>query len=153
MKSAHPFHRLLLLLLACAACGGEETVDISTITNETARQAATEVARESEAIQALDTLSGPSADTIKASQQNRLITIQQALKDSKYATMSDRTVDSIRNAWLVGYSRSCDPAEYKRIKDAMRTDEVMKQWTGLHVDSAVAYHARLVAAKKACESR
>jgi len=153
MKSAHPSHYLLFLLLSCAACGGEETVDISTITNETAHQAATEVAKESEAIKALDSLSGPGADTIIASQTNRQNIIQQGLKDSKYATMSDRAVDSIRNAWLVGYSRSCDPVEYKRINDAIRTDEVMRQWSGQNVDSAVAYHSRLVAAKKACENR
>lgn len=153
MKSPRPSHCLLALWSVCAACGGEETVDISTITNETAHQAATEVAKESEAIKALDTLSGPAADTIIRSQTNRQNIIQQGLKDSKYATMTDRAVDSVRNAWLVGYSRSCDPAEYRRINDAFRTDEVMKQWSGRNVDSAVAYHGRLMAAKKACENR
>lgn len=140
----------LPFLLACAACGGDASVDISTITNETAHQAATEVAQESQAIAAIDSLPQVVVDSIQALQTQRQNAIQQALKDSKFAALSDRAVDSVRQAWLSAYSRSCDAADYERIMDALRTDEVLKQWSGQHLDSAIAYHGRLVAAKKAC---
>lgn len=140
----------LLFLLACAACGGDASVDISTITNETAHQAATEVEQESQAIAAIDSLPQVVVDSIHALQTQRQNTIQQALKDSKFAAMSDRAMDSLRQAWLTAYSRSCDAAEYERIMTMLHTDEVLQQWSGQHVDSAIAYSNRLVAAKKAC---
>ena len=152
MKPALRSRYLPLLLLACTACGDETHVDISTITNETAHQAAAEVAKETEAITAIDSLPKEVADPINASQTQRQNSIQQGLKESKYANMSDRRVDSLRQAWLAGYSRTCDPAEYDRINSAIQTDEVLKQWSGQNTDSAIAYHARLVAAKTVCES-
>ena len=139
----------LSALVLCAACGGDE-VDISTITNETAHQAATEVAEEAEALTDLDSVPADVVDTIKASQAKRVEVLQERLKNSPYAAMSDRSLDSLRQAWLVGYARSCDAAELKRIMDALRSDEVLKQWTGQSTDSAVAYHGRLMAAKKKC---
>lgn len=141
---------LSLLLLLFAACGNGGEVDISTITNETAHEAATEVAQESDAVASLDSVPAVVADSINAEQAVRQQIIQQALKDSKYAAMSDRQVDSVRQAWLAGYARSCDPAEYQRIKAALREDEVLKQWAGSNLDSAIAYNVRLTAARKAC---
>lgn len=152
MKQARHVARLSILFLA-SACGGEEHVDITTITNETAHQAAADVAKEADAIASMDSLPQATADSIKASQAERQRVIQQALKDSKYATVSDRALDSTRQAWIEGYSRSCDPKEFDRIMGAFRTDEVLKQWSGQHLDSARAYHDRLVATRKVCESR
>ena len=139
----------LSALILCAACGGDE-VDISTITNETAHQAATEVEEEAEALIGLDSVSPAKADTIKASQTTRVEVIQEALKRSPYAGLSDRSLDSLRQAWLVAYASSCDAAELERIKDVIGADEVLKQWSNDHRDSAVAYHRRLMAAKKNC---
>ena len=149
MRPTLLFRSCLSALVLCAACGGDE-VDISTITNETAHQAATEVEKEAEALTGLDSVPAAVADTINASQTNRVEIIQQALKNSPYAALSDRSLDSLRQAWLVGYARSCDAAELKRIMEAIRSDEVLKQWSGLNTDSATAYHKRLMAAKKNC---
>lgn len=137
-------------LLLIAACGSGDEVDISTITNETAKQAATEVEEEAEAIEKLDSVPAAALDTVHSSQVKRMNFIQQALKNSPYAAMSDRSLDSLRQAWLVSYTRSCDAAELKRIMDALRSDEVLKQWTGHSTDSVVAYHKRLMSAKKNC---
>ena len=139
----------LSALVLCAACGGDE-VDISTITNETAHQAATEVEEEAQALIDLDSVPVDVVDTIKASQTKRVEIIQLALKSSPYAAFSDRSLDSLRQAWLVGYARSCDAAELKRIMEAIRSDGVLKQWSGLNTDSATAYYKRLLSAKKNC---
>lgn len=140
----------LPVILLCAACGSGDEVDISTITNETAKQAATEVEEEAKAVERNDSVSAAVLNTVNASQEKRKDFIQQALKDSPYATLSDRGLDSLRQAWLVSYARSCDAAEFKRIMDAMRSDEVFKQWNSHRVDSAGAYHKRLMSAKKKC---
>jgi hypothetical protein len=139
-----------LALFASAACGSGDEVDISTITNETAQQAAAEVAQETRALTSLDSVPAAVADSVNASQAKRRDFIQQALKDSPYATLSDHGVDSMRQAWLEGYARSCDPSKLKRIMDAMRSDEVLKQWCSDRVDSAAAYHGRLMRAQKNC---
>lgn len=141
--------RFSLPLLLCAACGGNE-VDISTITNETAKQAATEVEEEAEAIQQNDSVPVAVHDTVNSSQQKRKEFIQEGLTRSPYASLSDRSLDSLRQAWLANYARSCDVAELNRIMDAMRTDEVLKQWSSTALDSAGAYHKRLMAAKRNC---
>jgi len=150
MSTDDLFRSCVLALLACSACGAGQEVDISTITNETAQQAAVEVAQEAEALNALDSVPTAVADSVHASQSKRRDFIQQALKDSPYASLSDRGLDSMRQAWLEAYARSCDAAEFKRIMDAMRTDEVLKQWCSDRVDSAGAYHRRLMDAKKKC---
>ena len=137
-------------LLLCAACGSGDEVDISTITNETAKQAATEVEEEAAAIEKLDSVPAAVLDTVNSSQEKRTNFIQQGLKNSPYAAMSDRSLDSLRQAWLESYTRSCDAAEFQRIMDALRSDEVLKQWTGQSTDSAVAYHRRLMGVKKNC---
>ena len=137
-------------LLLCAACGSGDEVDISTITNETAKQAATEVEEEAAAIEKLDSVPAAVADTVNVSQEKRKDFIQQGLKNSPYASLSDRSLDSLRQAWLESYKRSCDAAEFKRIMDALRSDEVLKQWSGQRTDSAVVYHKRLMSAKKNC---
>lgn len=141
--------RFSLPLLLCAACGGNE-VDISTITNETAKQAATEVEEEAEAIQQNDSVPVAVLDTVNSSQQKRKEFIQEGLARSPYASLSDHSLDSLRQAWLANYARSCDAAELNRIMDAMRTDEVLKQWSSTALDSAGAYHKRLMAAKRNC---
>lgn len=150
MRPSLLFRSSLPAILFCAACGSGDEVDISTITNETAQQAAVEVAQEAQALTKLDSVPDGVADTINASQTKRVDFIQQALKNSPYATLSDRGLDSLRQAWLIGYTRSCDAAEFKRIMEAMRSDEVLKQWCSDRVDSAAAYHKRLMSAKKKC---
>ncbi len=147
--STRPWLSIPLLLLL-AACGGAAEVDISTITNETAHQAATEIAEEAGAIAGLDTLPDVVTDSLVALQERRQLLIQQALKDSRYSSLRDASVDSMRHAWLAAYARSCEPGEFNRIMDALGTDEVLKQWAQQNVDSAIAYHGRLMAAKKAC---
>ncbi len=151
MKRPHPSLPALLLIAACAACGGGHEVDISTITNESAHEAATEVERETEqAHEAMDTLPSIVADSLKAEQEERKDIIHKELSGSPYARMSDAGLDSVRRAWLTGYTRSCDPAEFKRIIGTLQKDAVFKQWSTNHVDTSNAYWDRLYAAKKVC---
>ena len=146
-----PIHALLCCAML-AACGEEATIDVSKITNETARKAAEEVKQEAEAIPELDARPKEVSDSVNAAQQDRLKVIQEGLMKSGFTGLSDSGLDSLRQVWLVGYARSCDPSEFKRIMTAIGTDEVLKQWSTQHVDSARAYHGRLMTANKACKA-
>lgn len=151
MNAMLPPRTFLLILTFCAACGGGNEVDISTIKNESAHEVAEQVEHEAEqANEALDSLPSEVADSIRTEQKERQRIVQDMLKRSPYAAMSDAALDSMRNAWFRAYVRSCDPVEFKRILARLGKDHVLRQWGTNNPDSAHAYWDRLQAAKKAC---
>ncbi|HNA34016.1 MAG TPA: hypothetical protein PL106_12900, partial [Flavobacteriales bacterium] len=107
MNAMLPPRTFLLILTFCAACGGGNEVDISTIKNESAHEVAEQVEHEAEqANEALDSLPSEVADSIRTEQKERQRIVQEMLKRSPYAAMSDAALDSMRNAWFRAYVRS-----------------------------------------------